>query len=34
VVAPATTKAATVDVTAKAGGKTSALSAADHYTYS
>ncbi|MCW3068876.1 MAG: hypothetical protein JWL67_1501 [Solirubrobacterales bacterium] len=34
VVAPAATKAATVDVTAKAGGKTSAKTAADHYTYS
>jgi hypothetical protein len=34
VVAPATAKAVTVDITAKAGGKTSALSAADRYTYS
>jgi hypothetical protein len=34
VIAPAAAKAATVDVTAKAGGKTSAKSAADHYAYS
>jgi hypothetical protein len=34
VVAPPAAKAATVDVTAKAGGKTSAKSAADHYAYS
>lgn len=34
VVAPTATKAGTVDVTAKAGGKSSMKGAADHYTYS